>query len=75
LGASNYPQTWGTRPNEIALEFRERGEDIEDKAALGRGRIDGVLDAFEPHAPLHERRHHVDEMRERAAQAIKLPDD
>ena len=38
-------------------------------------RVDGVLEAFEPHALGHERRDHIDKMRERPAQAIELPDD
>jgi hypothetical protein len=50
-------------------------EDVEDQLAAGRGGVDRLGDALEPDLPVGEPGDRLDEVLERAAEAIEAPDD
>ena len=65
----------GALADQVALEFGQRREDVEDQlAARGRG-VGMLLQAFEADAARIERVHGFDQVLERAAEPVELPDD
>ena len=64
----------GALANEIALELSQRAEDVKDELAPGGGGVDLLGEGLEANSPLGQRRHHLDQMLEGAAQAIEAPD-
>lgn len=59
--------------DEIALELRQRREDIEDQLALSVGGINRIIDALETNTTFVQSAHQVDQMFQRAPEPIKLP--
>ena len=56
------------------LELRQRPEDVEQQFALRRGGIDLLGERAERNAALLEARHRGQQMRQRSAEPIQLPD-
>jgi hypothetical protein len=61
--------------DEVAFELGQGGEDMEHKLAARRGGVDRLLQAADPDAPLSEASDGIDQVPERAAEAVELPDD
>jgi hypothetical protein len=64
----------GTLPNEITLELRQRPKHVKHQFATARGRIKALLETLEADTPLRQVRNDLDEMAERAPEAVQLPD-
>src|SRR3954462_15731980 len=64
----------GPLAGQVPLELRQRAEDVEDELAAAGGRVDRLLEAAEPDLPGLEGGDRLDEVRERAPQAIEFPD-
>jgi hypothetical protein len=65
----------GPLADQIAFELRQGREDVEDELAAGSGRVDRLLQAPEPDPSVGEPGDHVDQVPQRPAQPIQLPDD
>jgi hypothetical protein len=65
----------GALADQVALEFGQRCEDVEDQLAARRRGVDMLLQAFEADAARVERVHGFDQVLERAAEPVELPDD
>jgi hypothetical protein len=65
----------GAFADEVALELGQGGEDVEDELAAGGGGVDRLLQAAEPDATLSQVGDGVDQVPERSAEAVELPDD
>jgi len=61
--------------DQVALELRQRSENVEDEPAAGRGRVDRLAEGAKADSASLERGDGVDEMAERAPEAIEAPDD
>lgn len=67
----------GALDDQLALELRQRREEVEHQPAVGRGGVDrGALagEHLQPDAASIESLHDIDEVLEAAAQPIELPD-
>ena len=60
--------------DQIPLEFRQRGEQVEHQATLGAGGIEGVVEALEPDPLLQQHGGQLDQMAQGAPEAVELPD-
>ena len=60
-------------PNDIAFKFGEGGEKVKGQFPVRRSRIDGIIQRFEPGAFVLDLSDQVDQIAERAAQAIQFP--
>jgi len=65
----------GALADELALELRERAEDVEDELPAGARGVDRLGEEAESDLSLLEELNEVDEVAEAAAQPIELPDD
>src|SRR6185312_9348837 len=63
----------GALGDERPLELRQRPHDVKDQHATWRGGIDQLRQRHQPDAPPLKLVHHLQEMRQRAAEAVKLP--
>jgi hypothetical protein len=61
--------------DEVTFELGQGREHVEDELAAGGGGVDRLLEAAEPDAAVGEPRDSVDQMPQRPAQAVELPDD
>ena len=60
--------------NQVALELGQGGEDAEHQPARGDGRVDAAGEHLEADAPLLQAVHQLDDVPERAADPVELPD-
>jgi len=65
----------GPFADQVALELRQRAEDMEHQPAAGRGRVDLLLQAAEPDAALLKRADGVDQVAQAAPETVELPHD
>jgi hypothetical protein len=65
----------GAFADEIAFEFSQGCEHVEDELAAGRGGVDRLLKAAEPNVALSQASNGVDQMPQGAAEAVEFPDD
>jgi hypothetical protein len=65
----------GALSDELSLEFREGGEEVEGEPAGGAGRVEGLAQGAQAHVALGEGRDDGDEVAERAAEAVEPPYD
>lgn len=65
----------GSLADDVPLELSQRCEDMEDELAPGSRGVNVLLQALEPDASGDEITDGLNQMRERASQAIELPDD
>jgi hypothetical protein len=65
----------GPFADEVAFELGQGGEDMEDELAAGGGGVDRLLEAAEPDPAVGQAGDGVDQMAQRPAQAVELPDD
>jgi hypothetical protein len=62
-------------PGEVAFELGQGREDVEDELAAGGGGVDRLLEAAEPDPAVGQAADGVDQVPQRAAEAVQLPDD
>ena len=65
----------GAFADEVAFELGQGGEDVEDELAAGGGGVDRLLEATEPDPAVGEAGDGVDQVAQRPAQPVQLPDD
>jgi hypothetical protein len=65
----------GALADEVAFEFSQGREHVEDELAAGGGGVDRLLQAAEPDAAVGQAGDGVDQVAQGAAEAVKLPDD
>lgn len=65
---------FGSFADDVALKLGQRGEEVKHEPALGRGRVQVVVQAHEVDALFLKTRHQQDQVFQRAAQPVKLPD-
>lgn len=65
----------GVLTDQVPFKLRQRAEHVEDQFAAAGGRVDVLLETFEPHAPLGQGRDDLDQMPQRPPQAVELPND
>lgn len=63
-----------TIPDQVALELRQRGEQVDHQPAAGGGGVDVLGQGPEPHPFVLELGHRVEQMTDRTAQPIQPPD-
>jgi hypothetical protein len=61
--------------DEVAFELGQGGEHVEDELATRGGGVDRLLQALEPDAALSQPGDGVDQVPQRAAEPVELPDD
>jgi hypothetical protein len=64
----------GAFADEVAFELGQGGEDVEDELAAGGGGVDRFLEAAEPDAAVGQAGDGVDQVPQRAAEAVQFPD-
>ena len=64
----------GALADERALELGQRAHHVEDQAPAGSRRVDALAQGAKVDASLAQIAHHVDQMRQRAAQTVEFPD-
>ena len=65
----------GALADQVALEVRQGGEDVEDQPSAGGGGVDALPQRPEPDAAVGQRGDGVDEVAQGAAEAVQAPDD
>jgi hypothetical protein len=65
----------GAFADQVAFELGQGGKDVEDELAAGGTGVDRFLKAAEPDAAVGQAGDGVDEVPERPAQPVELPDD
>jgi hypothetical protein len=65
----------GAFADEVAFEFGQGGEHVEDELAAGGGGVDRLLKAAEPDPALGQARDGVDQMAQGTAQPVQFPND
>src|SRR5512135_3022110 len=60
--------------DQVPLELRQRAEDVEDELAAAGCRVDRLLQALKADLPCLQGGNRLDQVLERAAQAVELPD-
>jgi hypothetical protein len=65
----------GAFADEVAFELGQGREDVEDELAARGGGVDRLLEAPEPDPLLGQAGDGVDQMPQRAAEAVEFPDD
>jgi hypothetical protein len=65
----------GPLADEVPLELGQGGEDVEDELAAAGRRVDALPEAAEPDTPVAEGSEGLDQVAERPAEAVELPDD
>jgi hypothetical protein len=64
----------GPLANQVAFELGQGGEHVEDQPTSGGGGVDGLLEAAESDAAVGQPGDRINQVAERAAQSIELPD-
>jgi hypothetical protein len=64
----------GPLPDQVAFELGQGGEHVEDQLAAGGGGVDLLLQAAEPHATLGQAGDGLDQVAQRPAEPVGLPD-